>query len=127
MRSKKGSARTQAKKRIFERAKGYVMGRRSLLRTVKETLLRAGKFAFRDRRAKKRNFRELFIIRLSAAVRARGMRYSQFIHGLTLANIELDRKSLSEIAIHDAAAFDAVFNLVKTAIEKAPKPQPVSA
>jgi large subunit ribosomal protein L20 len=116
MRSKKGAARTQANKRIFKRAKGYVMGRGTLLRTVKETLLRAGRFAFRDRRARKRNFRQLFIIRVSAAVRARGMSYSRFINGLHKANIELDRKSLSEIAIHDSAAFDAIFALVKAAL-----------
>jgi large subunit ribosomal protein L20 len=116
MRSTKGAARNQAKKRIFKRAKGYVMGRGALLRTVKETLLRAGRFAFRDRRTKKRNFRELFIIRVNAACRARGLRYSQFIAGLKKANIELDRKSLSEIAIADPAAFDVVFNEVKSAL-----------
>lgn len=116
MRTTKGAARTQAKKRLFKRAKGYVMGRGVLLRTVKETLLRAGRFAFRDRRTKKRNFRELFIIRVNAAVRARGMRYSVFIAGLKKANIELDRKSLSEIAIHDPAAFDIIFADVKAAL-----------
>jgi large subunit ribosomal protein L20 len=118
MRSIKGAARTQAKKRIFKRASGYVMARGALLRTVKETLLRAGRFAFRDRRAKKRNFRELFIIRVSAACRARGLRYSEFIHGLKLANIELDRKSLSEVAICDPAAFDLVSDKVKAALAK---------
>lgn len=116
MRTSKGAARNQARKRIFKRAKGYWGGRRKLLRTVKETLLRAGAFAFRDRRAKKRQFRQLFIIRLNAACRERGMRYSQFIAGLKKANIELDRKSLSEIAIHDPAAFDAVMAEVKGAI-----------
>jgi large subunit ribosomal protein L20 len=116
MRTSKGAARNQAKKRIFKRAKGYWGGRRKLLRTVKETLLRAGAFAFRDRRAKKRQFRQLFIIRLNAACRERGMRYSQFIAGLKKANIELDRKSLSEIAIHDPAAFDAVMAEVKGAL-----------
>jgi large subunit ribosomal protein L20 len=69
-------------------------------------------------RVKKRNFRELFIIRVSAACRARGLRYSEFIHGLTKANIELDRKSLSEIAICDPAAFDLVANTVKAALGK---------
>lgn len=116
MRTSKGAARNQARKRIFKRAKGYWGGRRKLLRTVKETLLRAGAFAFRDRRAKKRQFRQLFIIRLNAACRERGMRYSQFIAGLKKANIELDRKSLSEIAIHDPAAFDAVMAEVKGAL-----------
>jgi large subunit ribosomal protein L20 len=116
MRSIKGAARNQAKKRIFKRAKGYVMGRGTLLRTVKETLLRAGRFAFRDRRTKKRNFRELFIIRVSAAARARGLRYSEFIFGLKKAAIELDRKSLSEIAICDPVAFDQITDKVKAAL-----------
>jgi large subunit ribosomal protein L20 len=116
MRTSKGAARTQAKKRILKRAKGYWGGRRKLLRTVKETLLRAGAFAFRDRRTKKRKFRQLFIIRLNAACRERGLRYSEFIAGLKKANIELDRKSLSEIAIADPAAFDAVVAEVKAAL-----------
>jgi large subunit ribosomal protein L20 len=113
MRVRKGAAATQAKKRLFKRAKGYVGGRRKLLRTVKETLLRAGKFAYRDRKARKRSFRRLWITRLSAACRERDIRYSQFIAGLEKANIELDRKSLSEIAIADPAAFDAVVAVVK--------------
>src|SRR5512137_154017 len=115
MRTLKGAARAQAKKRLFKRAKGYVGGRRRLLRTVKETLLRAGAFAFRDRRARKREFRKLWIIRINAAVRERGLRYSEFIQGLKKANIELDRKTLSEMAIHDPPAFDAVFAQVKLA------------
>ena len=113
MRTTKGHARNKAKKRIFKRAKGYWGGRRKLLRTVKETLLRAGDFAFRDRRVKKRDFRRLWIIRLSAAVAERGLRYSQFIYGLKKANIALDRKSLSEIAIHDPKAFDAIVKLAQ--------------
>lgn len=113
MRARKGAAATQAKKRLFKRAKGFVGGRRTLLRTVKETLLRAGKFAFRDRRARKRDFRQLWIIRINAACRERDLRYSQLVAGLKKANIELDRKSLSEIAIADPAAFDAVVAEVK--------------
>lgn len=116
MRARKGAAATQAKKRLFKRAKGYVGGRRKLLRTVKETLLRAGKFAYRDRKARKRSFRRLWIIRLSAACRERDIRYSQFIAGLEKAKIELDRKSLSEIAALDPAAFDAVVAVVKKAM-----------
>lgn len=112
----KGAARTQAKKRLFKRAKGYWGGRHSLLRTVKETLARAGAFAFRDRRDRKRQFRKLWIIRLNAACRERGLRYSQFIDGLNKAQINIDRKSLSEIAIADPAAFDAVVNEVKAAL-----------
>jgi large subunit ribosomal protein L20 len=116
MRTQKGSARARAKRRLFRRAKGFVGGRRRLIRTVKETLIRSGVSAFRDRRARKRNFRQLWIIRVNAAVRERGLRYSEFINGLKKAGIELDRKSLSEMAIHDPQAFDAVVAQVKQAL-----------
>lgn len=116
MRTTKGSARTKAKRRLFKRAKGYVGGRRRLLRTVKETLIRAGVYAFRDRRRRKRDFRKLWIIRISAAVRERGLSYSRFIFGLHKTGLELDRKSLSEIAIADPPAFDAIVEKVKAAL-----------
>lgn len=116
MRTRKGAARTQAKKRLLKRAKGYVSGRRKLFRTRKETLIRAGVFAFRDRRAKRREFRKLWIIRLSAACQQHGLRYSLFIHGLNKAEIELDRKQLSEMAINDPAGFAAVVDKVKAAL-----------
>ena len=118
MRSKNGSARNKRKKRLFRKVKGFVGGRRRLLRSAKETLLRAGMFAFRDRRAKKRDFRKLFIIRLTAAAEMRGVRYSRLIHGLRLAKIGLDRKSLSELAIHDPETFDAIVARVRTEIYK---------
>jgi large subunit ribosomal protein L20 len=113
MRTTKGAATHRAKKRLFRKAKGYRGGRGSLLRTVKETLVRAGAFARRDRRTRKRNFRRLWIIRINAAVRERGLRYSEFIRGLNLANVELDRKILSDMAIRDPQAFDQVVELVK--------------
>ena len=91
MRSIKGAARRQSKRRLFKKAKGFVGGRHRLYRTAKETLARAGVYAFRDRRARKRDFRRLWIVRVNAAVRALGLRYSEFIHGLELAQIELDR------------------------------------
>ncbi|HTN77378.1 MAG TPA: 50S ribosomal protein L20 [Pirellulaceae bacterium] len=116
MRTTKGAARTKAKRRLFKRAKGYVGGRRRLLRTVKETLIRAGVYAFRDRRRRKRDFRKLWIIRINAAVRARGLSYSQFIYGLNRSDLGLDRKSLSEIAIADPPAFDAIVEKVKAVL-----------
>ena len=116
MRTRKGSARRRAKKRLFKRAKGYRGGRNNLLRTVKETLLRAGVYAFRDRRVRKREFRKLWIIRINAACRMRGLRYSQFVNGLKKANVELDRKMLSEMAIADPEGFDKVVDIVKEAI-----------
>jgi large subunit ribosomal protein L20 len=117
MRARKGAARTKANRRLFKAVKGFVGGRRRLLRTAKETLERAGAFAFRDRRARKRDFRRLWITRLSAACRERDLRYSQLIAGLKAAKIDLDRKSLSEIAIADPAAFDAVIGEVKAALK----------
>ena len=116
MRTSKGAARTRAKRKLFKRAKGFRGGRRNMLRTVKETLIRAGVFAFRDRRVKKRLFRRLWITRLNAACRLRDIRYSEFIHGLHKAKIELDRKSLSEIAICDPEGFDAIVDSVKEAL-----------
>jgi len=118
MRAKKGAARTRAKKRLFNKVEGFVGGRRRLLKSAKETLLRAGMFAFRDRRAKKRDFRRLFITRLSAAAEMRGLRYSRLIHGLRLANIELDRKSLSDLAIFDPETFDAIVDKVRAELDR---------
>lgn len=118
MRAKKGAARNQAKKRLFKAVKGFVGGRRRLLRSAKETLLRAGAFAYRDRRTKKREFRALWITRLSAAAEMRGLRYSRFIHGLKLSGIQLDRKSLSDLAIVDSETFDAIAARVREALEK---------
>ena len=113
MRTTKGAARNRAKKRLFKRARGSRGGRGSLLRTVKETLARSGQYAFRDRRVRKREFRKLWIIRINAAVRMRGLRYSEFIHGLTQAKVTLDRKMLSEMAISDPEAFDQVVEVAK--------------
>ena len=116
MRTTKGAARNQAKKRLFRKTEGYRGGRKNLVRTAKESLIRAGVFAFRDRRVRKREFRKLWIIRINAACRDRGLRYSEFMHGLEKAQLGLDRKTLSEMAIHDPAGFDAVFAQVKQAL-----------
>ena len=105
MRTTKGAARNQAKKRLFRKTKGYTGGRGNLLRSAKETLLRAGAYAFRDRRVRKREFRQLWIIRINAAARLNGMTYAQFMHGLKLAGIELDRKVLADIAVRDPETF----------------------
>ncbi|MDY0169181.1 MAG: 50S ribosomal protein L20 [Thermoguttaceae bacterium] len=113
MRTRKGAARRQAKKRLFKRAKGYRGGRGTLLRSVKETLVRSDAYAFRDRRAKRRNLRRLWILRINAAVRERGLRYSEFIHGLDKANIRLDRKILADMAVRDPEAFAQVVELAR--------------
>lgn len=121
-----GSGKTLAarRKRTRKLTKGFRLSRHNLYRQAIVTLIRARAFAFRDRRAKKRQFRRLWIVRINAACRMRGMRYSEFIHGLQLAMIALDRKSLSEIAIHDPATFD---KLVAIAREKLPKQQAAAA
>ncbi len=124
MRTTKGAARNKAKKRLFQKVKGYRGGRRKLLRSAKETLIRSGVYAYRDRRVRKREMRKLWIIRLNAAARMRGLRYSEFISGLRLAGIELNRKVLSDMAIHEPAAFDAVTEQVKAALANA---QPAAA
>jgi large subunit ribosomal protein L20 len=103
-----GVPRHHKKKRYFKQAKGFRGGRSRLWRTVRETLLRSWAYSTRDRRQKKRQFRRLWIIRVNAAARMRGMSYSAFIDGLKKAGIDLNRKQLSELAIHDPKAFDAL-------------------
>ena len=107
--------RLRRRRRLMRLAKGNWGARRKLLRTVKETLLRSGMFAFRDRRVKKREFRKLWIQRINAAARSHGLNYSRLMHGLKKANIELDRKVLSELAFQDPAAFAAVVEKAKAA------------
>ena len=107
-RVRKGAARRKAKKRLFREARGNRGGRGKLLRTVKETVVRSRAYAYRDRRTKKRAFRRLWITRVNAACRQRGIRYSEFIHQLQSAGIELDRKTLSELAISDPKVFDEI-------------------
>src|SRR5438093_12373019 len=94
------------KKRTRKLTKGFRLSRHNLYRQAIVTLIRARAFAFRDRRAKKRLFRRLWIVRINAACRMRGMRYSEFMYSLQLAMISLDHKSLSETTIHDPATFD---------------------
>ncbi len=118
MRTKRGAARRQSKRRLFQRAKGFRGGRGKLLRTVKETIVRANCYATRDRRVRKREFRALWITRINAATRQLGMRYSEFIAGMKKANISLDRKTLAEMAVNDAKAFGQVVALAKAALGK---------
>src|SRR5436190_19674265 len=109
------------KKRTRKLTKGFRLGRHNLYRQARVTLIRARKFAFRDRKAKKRQYRRIWIVRINAACRMRDMRYSEFIHGLQLAMIALDRKSLSEIAIHDPTTFDKLVESAKAAVADAKK------
>ena len=105
-------ARRRAKKRLFKRAKGFYGGRHRLYRTVADAVLRAEAYAYRDRHAKKRQFRRLWITRISAACDQRGLQYSRFINGLAKAGVQVDRRVLADLAVTDPAAFDA---LAKTA------------
>ena len=115
MRTKSVVPRLRAKKRLFKRVKGFVGGRRRLLRTATESLIRAGVYARRDRRRKKRDFRRLWIVRINA-VRERGIRYSQFIAGLDKIGSDLDRRTLAEMAVLDPTGFDAVVEQVRKAL-----------
>lgn len=116
MRVKNGAATRQRRNRVLKRAKGFRGGRGRLFRNAKETTLRADAFAFTGRRRKKRDFRRLWITRLSAAAKANGMLYSRFIHGIGKAGISLNRKELSEIAIHEPEVFAEICNKAKAAI-----------
>ena len=112
----KGGAKTrQRRKKILKKAKGYVGGRSRLYRTAAETVLRAGKFAYRDRKAKKRLSRRLWIIRINAAARQHDLTYSQFMAGLRRAGVALDRKSLAEIAVKDPGAFAKLVESARSA------------
>ena len=108
VRARSGAAKHRAKKRLLRAAKGYRGSHSKLLRSARITLQRAQAMSYVGRKRKKRDFRGLWIVRLSAACRARGLRYSQLIKALFEANISLNRKSLSEMAISDPESFDAV-------------------
>ena len=115
VRVKYGAPRHRKKVRFFKRARGFRGGRSKLWRTVQESVVRAWAYAYRDRRQKKRQFRRLWILRINAASRMRGMSYSTFIDGLKKAQIDLNRKELSELAIHEPGAFDALVEQAKAA------------
>lgn len=113
VRAGSGKTTTARRKRTRKLTKGFRLGRHRLYKQAIVTLIRSRVFAFRDRRVKKRHFRRLWIIRINAACRSRGMRYGEFIHGLQLASVMLDRKSLSEIAIHDPETFTKLVELAR--------------
>ena len=113
MRTKTNVARKKYTRKIFKRARGFVMGRGKMFRTAAETVERAEAFATRDRRARKRTFRSLWIVRISAAAAQAGLNYSRFMSGLKKAGIKLDRKSLADLAVRDEAAFKALIEQAK--------------
>ncbi|HEY3645139.1 MAG TPA: 50S ribosomal protein L20 [Gammaproteobacteria bacterium] len=113
----KRSVTSRAKhKKIIGKAKGYYNARRKNIRTVKQAVMKAGQYAYRDRRDKKRDMRGIWIARINAAARLSGLSYSRFMNGLKKANIELDRKVLADIAVFDAAGFAALAEQAKASL-----------
>ena len=113
----KGAMMTRKRrKKTLKLAKGYFGAKSKLFRTAKQAVMKSGQYAYIGRRQKKRDFRKLWITRISAACKMNGINYSQFMNGLKKANITLNRKMLSEIAIHDAAAFTALVEKAKAAL-----------
>ena len=112
-RARSGKTVMRSRKRLRKLTKGFRLSRHNLVRQSEITLIRGRVYAFRDRRVRKRMFRRLWIIRVNAACRMRGMRYSEMIHGLQLANVELDRKTLADVAIHDPEAFTKIADVAR--------------
>jgi large subunit ribosomal protein L20 len=112
-RARSGKTVLRCRKRMRKLTKGYRLSRHHLYRQSVVTLIRGRVYAFRDRRVRKREFRRLWIVRINAACRMRGLRYSQFIVGLQQANVELDRKTLANIAVHDPDTFTKIVELAK--------------
>ncbi len=124
MRIKRGVTTRAKHKRILVQAKGYYGRRKNTIRIARQAVEKAGQYAYRDRKVKKRSFRALWIQRINAAVRMEGLTYGQFMHGLKLAGVELDRKVLADIAMHEGATFKGI---IKQAQDALPKQTPEQA
>lgn len=118
-RVKRGTVRRAHRKKLAKLTKGYFLGKSKLFKFMKEAADRAGRFAYRDRRRRKRDFRRLWIVRIGAAARRHELTYSQFIHGLKKLGVALDRKVLADMAARDAAGFAELVGKVKTALAAA--------
>ena len=118
-RVKRGTMTHKRHKKVLEKAKGYWGGKRSLFKTAHEQMLKSGNYAYRDRRNRKREFRSLWIVRISAACRAEGVQYCRFINGLQKAGIALDRKVLAEMAISDLQSFKQLVAQATSALDTA--------
>ena len=114
-RTKNTVAGRARRKKVLKQARGNFQGRSKLYRSARETVERAGVYAYRDRRQKKRNFRALWIARINAAARLNGMSYSRFISGLKMAAVDIDRKMLAEMAVNDASGFSKLADVAKAA------------
>ena len=117
-RVKRGVTSHAKHKKVLEQAKGFYGRRKNTIRNAKQAVDKAGQYAYRDRRNKKRSFRALWIQRINAAARAEGFTYSQFMHGLQLAGVDMDRKVLSAIAAEEPVAFAAIATQVRTALDQ---------
>jgi large subunit ribosomal protein L20 len=115
-RVKRGVVAKARHKKVLDQAKGYYGARSKIYRVAKQAVIKAGQYAYRDRRQRKRQFRALWITRINAAARIQGLSYSQLIHGLNRAEIEVDRKILADIAVHDQAAFAVIAEAAKEAL-----------
>ena len=115
-RVKRGVTAGRRHKKVLGKAKGYYNARRKVYRTAKQAVIKAGQYAYKGRRLKKRDYRALWIQRINAAARGFGLSYSRLMNGLKLANVEVDRKMLADIAVHDAAAFGALATKAKAAL-----------
>jgi len=118
-RIKRGTTTHAKHKRILKDAKGYFGRRKNTIRVARQAVEKAGQYAYRDRKAKKRTFRSLWIQRINAAVRAEGLTYGQFMHGLKLAGVELDRKVLADLAMNEGASFSTIIAQAKAALPQA--------
>ncbi len=119
-RVKRSVAGRVRRKKILRKAKGYYGARRKTFRVSKQAVIKAGQYAYRDRRQRKREFRSLWIARINAAVRPHGLSYSRFINGLKLAGIEIDRKALADLAIHEPDGFAAIAKQASEALAAQP-------
>jgi large subunit ribosomal protein L20 len=114
-RVKRGVTARARHRKVLDKAKGYYNARRKVFRAAKQAVIKAGQYAYRDRRVRKRAFRALWITRINAAARAQGLSYSRLVNGLKLAGIDVDRKILADIAVHDQEGFTALAQAAKTA------------
>lgn len=115
-RVKGGTVTRQRRKKVLKLSKGYYGSKHTLFKTAKQQVMKSHMYAYRDRRQKKRNFRKLWIARINAAARMNGLSYSKLIHGLKLSEIEMNRKMLADLAVNDPAAFTAIAEQAKTAL-----------
>jgi large subunit ribosomal protein L20 len=117
MRVKGGNVARKRRKKILKLAKGYRGGRSKLFRTAKSAVIKSLTYSYRDRKRRKRDFRRVWVVRINAAARENGLSYSKFIAGLKMAEIELDRRVLANLAMEDAAAFAQLVETAKSALE----------